>query len=38
VPGDECFGQRLLFVADTLDETTVLEKEKLSDFNQELLF
>jgi hypothetical protein len=37
LPGDAGFGERLLPVAEKLDQTTMLEKEKVSGVDQALL-
>jgi hypothetical protein len=38
VPGDERLAGRILFVAETADETTVIKKNQRRGFSQELLF
>jgi hypothetical protein len=37
MPGDEGFRERLLCVAETIKQTTVLKKKKARRFSEELL-
>jgi hypothetical protein len=37
VPGDGCFDQWLVFVAETPKAAAIIEKKKISGFDQELL-
>jgi hypothetical protein len=38
MPGDEGFHERLLCVAEKINETAVFEKKEVSLFSEELLF